>query len=261
MKKSLLEIWQFRELLGGLVKKDIKLRYKQTLIGIAWAVFSPITLTLIFSSVFSGFTAGKTGAIPRYPLFVYSGLAVWFLFSGSLSSAVSVLVNNSSLVTKVYFPREVFPLSAVFSKLLDFSLALAVLLIMLPFFKVPLSAGLLWIPVIVLVQLAFTAGLALLLSMGNLFFRDVKYIFDSVITIWMFATSVIYPIKSVSPLKNNLLALNPMIPIIDAFRGAVFEGRLSNPIPFMLASGIAIITLFAGLALFHKMEYLFAERI
>ena len=260
MKKSLKEIWRYRELLGGLINKDIKLRYKQTLLGIAWAVFSPLTLTLIFTFVFSRFAAVKTGAIP-YPLFVYSGLAVWTLFSGSLASAVTVLVNNSSLVTKVYFPREVFPLSAVLSKLPDFFLGLAVLFIMLPFFNVPFTAGLLWIPVIVLVQLAFTAGLALLLSMGNLFFRDVKYIFDSVITIWMFATSVIYPIKSSNPLINNLLALNPLIPVIDAFRDAVFEGGIRNPVPFLLASAIALITLFAGLALFHKLEYLFAERI
>ncbi len=260
MKKSLQEIWQYRELLGRLINRDIGLRYKQTLLGIAWAVFSPLTMTLIFTFVFSRFAVVKTGAIP-YPLFVYSGLAAWSLFSGSLSSSVPVLVNNSSLVTKVYFPREVFPLSAVLSKLLDFSLALALLFILLPFFGVRFTFGLLWLPVIFIVQLAFTAGLALLLSMGNLFYRDVKYIFDSVITIWMFATSVIYPIKSSNHFINNLLALNPLIPIIDAFRGAVFEGGILNPVPFLLASAIAFITLFAGLALFHKLEYLFAERI
>ena len=260
MKKSLIEIWQYRELLGGLIKKDLKLRYKQTLLGVAWAIFSPLTLTLIFTFVFNRFAPVNTGAVP-YLLFVYSGLTVWSLFSGSLSAAVPVLVNNSSLVSKVYFPREVFPLSAVFSKLLDFALSLAVLFVLLPFFHIPFTFALLWLPVITLVELSFAAGLALLLSMGNLFFRDVKYIFDSVITIWMFATSVIYPIKSSNPLITNLLALNPMIPLIYAFRGAVFEGGIHNPVPFVLAAAIAFVTLFAGLALFHKLEYLFAERI
>ncbi|MFH1073480.1 MAG: ABC transporter permease [Candidatus Firestonebacteria bacterium] len=246
--------------MAGLVQKDVKLRYKQTLLGIAWAVFSPLTMMLIFSFVFNRMAPIPTGKIP-YPLFVYCGLVAWYLFANSLSSSVPVLVSNSSLVTKVYFPREVFPLSLVFSKLVDFFIALAILFILLPFFGIKFTLALFWLPVILIVQLAFTSGMALLLSMGNLFFRDVKYIFDSVIILWMFATSVIYPIKSANPAINNLLALNPMIPVIDAYRNVIFDGALLNAGPFLAAATIAFLVLLVGLGLFHKMEYLFAERI
>ncbi|MEI7905185.1 MAG: ABC transporter permease [Candidatus Firestonebacteria bacterium] len=260
MIKSLKEIWEYRELLAGLVLKDVKLRYKQTLLGIAWAVFSPLTMMLIFSFVFSRVAPISTGRIP-YPIFVYCGLVAWYLFANSLSSAVPVLVSNAGLVTKVYFPREVFPLSSVLSKLVDFFLALALLFLLMPFFGIKFTPALLWIPVILFVQLAFTFGLALLFSMGNLFFRDVKYIFDSVIVIWMFATPVIYPINSSSGPISCLLALNPMIPLVDAYRGVVFEGALLNAGPFLIAAVIAFLVLAAGLTVFHKMEYLFAERI
>jgi len=254
------ELVSYRELLYSLVLRDIKIRYKQSFLGIAWAMFTPLAMMLIFTFVFSRITKISTGEIP-YPIFAYCGLLPWTFFSGSLTGATVSLVSNRSLVTKIYFPREVFPLAAILSKFVDFCIALVILFGLMIYFRVSFHWTILLFPLLLVVQVLFMAGLAFFLSMGYLFYRDIKYIFDVIIMLWMFATSVIYPINVESPTLQRILMLNPMTPILDSYRSLILEGRIPNISSLSLPTVIAVAFFIIGWVWFHKSEYLFAETI
>ena len=254
------EIFRYRELLWSLTLKQLKIRYKQTFLGIAWALFTPLAMMLIFTFIFSRIAKISTADIP-YLIFVYCGLLPWTFFSGSLSTATTVLVSNTNLITKVYFPREVFPLSIILSKFVDFCIASLILIGLMFFYRVNLHFTILFVPLVLLTQIMLMTGLSFLLSMGNLFYRDVKYIFDVVIVLWMFATSVIYPINVESAVLQRILMLNPMTPIIDAYRALILKGTLPNLSYLGVAAAISIAIFFVGLFYFHRNEHLFAENI
>lgn len=250
---------QYRELLYQMTRRDLMLRYKQTVMGFGWAIFSPLVNTVIFSVVFTRVAPLDVG-VP-YPLFAYAGLLAWNLFSSALRFSVSSLTANTNLVAKVYFPREIFPFSTVIVAAFDFLVASTILVAMMVYYAIPPTPALLFLPVVVAVQLAFTASVALLLAMGNLFYRDVKYLFEVVITFWMFATSVLYPIDRIGGRVGVLLQVNPMTPIVDAYRQILFHGQLPD------ASGFSVLTLSSVLLLtftwllFHRAEFRFAENI
>jgi len=260
MRAIIGEIFQYRELLSRLVIKSLKVRYKQALLGMAWAGFTPLAMMFIFTFVFTKITKVSTEGIP-YPIFAYCGLLPWTFFAGSLTAATNSLVGNANLVTKVYFPREVFPLAVIFSKLVDFFIASIILVGLMLFYGFGWQPTILLVPLVFMVQIALMMGLAFLLSLGNLFFRDVKYVFDVLIILWMFVTSVIYPIKVGSPILQRILMLNPMTPIIDAYRALILEGRLPQVGPLFTAGIISIFILLVGAYLFHRNEHLFAENI
>jgi len=227
--------------------------------GFGWAVFMPLVNTLIFSVIFMRVAPVSTG-VP-YPLYAYSGLLVWNAFASSLRFAVTSLTANSSLVTKIYFPREIFPLSAVLVTLVDSIVGSVVLAGMMVYYHVPVTSAILLVPVVVLVLLAFTSAIALTLAMANLFYRDVKYLFEVVLTLWMFATSVVYPIELVTGRLGVLLALNPMVPIINAFRSVVIRGAFPDPAPFAAVAGVSVLMLIGAWVVFHRAEFTFAENI
>src|SRR5688572_16968896 len=179
---------QYRELLLQMVRKDLLIRYKQSIMGFGWAVFMPLINTIVFTTIFSRMAKVQTD-VP-YPVYAYCGLAAWNFFASSLRFSVVSLTSNSNLVTKIYFPREIFPFSAVVVALVDFAVSTTVLFAMMTYYGIGLTSTAFFVPVIVLVQMMFTTGIALLLAMGNLFFRDVKYMFEVTVTVWMFATSV-----------------------------------------------------------------------
>jgi ABC-type polysaccharide/polyol phosphate export permease len=249
----------YRELLLQMTRRDLLLRYKQTVMGFAWAIFTPIINTLIFSVIFTRVARIETG-IP-YPLFAYSGFMTWNLFASSLRSSVGSLTGNTSLVTKVYFPREIFPFSAVFVALVDFTVSSTILIGFLIYYRIEPTWTILFVPVIIVVQVAFTAGVALLLAMANLFFRDVKYLFEVVLMFWMFASSVVYPTALVGGSLSQVLQLNPMTPIIDAYRAVLIRGELPAAGPFGLAAALAVVTLAVGWVVFHRAEFQFAENV
>ena len=249
----------YRELLFQMVRRDLLLRYKQTIMGFGWAIFTPIINTLIFSVIFTRVARLDTG-IP-YPLFAYSGFMAWNLFASSLRGSVGSLTGNTSLVTKVYFPREIFPFSAVFVALVDFTVSSTILIGFLIYYRIEPSWTILFVPVIVVVQVAFTAGVALLLAMANLFFRDVKYLFEVVLMFWMFASSVVYPTSLVGGWLSQALQLNPMTPIIDAYRAVLIRGELPPAGPFAIAAALAVVTLAVGWTVFHRAEFKFAENV
>ena len=242
-----------------MTKRDLLLRYKQTVMGFAWAIFMPLVSTVVFSVIFTRVAPIKT-EVP-YPLFAFCGLLVWNFFAASLRFSVMSLTNNETLVTKVYFPREIFPLSAVAVSFIDAAVASVVLTGLMVYYGIAPSAALLFLPVVALVHVSFTIGVALTLAMANLFYRDVKFMFEIVITLWMFGSSVVYPLDSVGGTLGVLMKINPMSPIIDAYRNVILYQRLPDAASFGYAATVSLIVLLAGWRMFHKAEYAFAENI
>ncbi len=253
------ELAAYRELMFSLVRRDLLLRYKQTVMGFGWSVLMPVTYMIIFSLIFTRVVTLQT-EVP-YPIYVYAGLLPWNFFASTLRFAVASLTSNSTLITKVYFPREILPFSTILVALVDFLVGFSVLALLMLYYQVPISWTILLLPVVIAVQVVFTAGVTLLLSMGNLYYRDVKYMVEILITLWMFATSVVYPVDRVGGSLAMVLKLNPMTPIIDAYRSILLHGRIPDPVAFGTAAGVSILLLMVAWVLFHRAEFEFAERI
>jgi len=253
------ELVDYRELLLALTRRDLLLRYKQTVMGFGWAILMPVTYMIVFSLVFTRVVKLDTG-VP-YPIYAYTGLLPWNFFASALRFSVGSLTANTTLVTKVYFPRELLPFTAILVSLVDFAVGAVVLAVLMIGCHVTPHWTILLVPVVVLVQVAFTAAVALLLSMGNLFYRDVKYLLEILITLWMFATSVVYPVERVGGRLSPLLALNPMTPILDAYRALILHGQLPAAGPFGYATAVSVVLLAACWLMFHRAEFQFAERI
>jgi lipopolysaccharide transport system permease protein len=253
------ELVEYRELLTEMTKRDLLLRYKQTIMGFGWAVFMPLVNTAVFSVIFTRVAPIDTG-VP-YPLFAFCGLLAWNFFASTLRFSVNSLVSNMNLVTKVYFPRELFPLSAMLVGVVDMLVGALVLIGLMIYYGVGPSLMLLWLPVVLLVQMAFTMGVGLLLAMANLFYRDVKYLFEVVVTVWMFATSVVYPIGRLGGRLGMLLILNPMTPIIDGYRDILLFHRSPFNAAFAAATLISVVCLGLAWLIFHRAEFQFAENV
>jgi lipopolysaccharide transport system permease protein len=259
VREMLSEQIEYRELLVRMTARDLLLRYKQTVMGFGWAVFMPLVNTAIFSVIFTRVAPIDTG-IP-YPLYAYCGLVTWNFFASSQRFAVVSLTSNTNLVTKVYCPREIFPFSAIAVTLVDFAVASTVLFGLMLYYRVGIGWPILFVPVVLAVHVIFTAGVALLLAMGNLFYRDVKYLFEIVIAVWMFATSVVYPVDRIGGYLGAMLKLNPMTPIIDAYRSTLLGGTLPDMGPFAVAAALSLALLAVGWLSFHRAEFQFAENI
>ena len=257
--EMLREQHDYRELLYQMTRRDLLLRYKQTVMGFGWAVFMPIINTILFSVVFMRVARLDVG-VP-YPLFAYTGLLVWNFFASALRFSVASLTANINLVAKVYFPREIFPFSAVIVSAVDFAVGAILLVAMMAYYRVAPTPAILILPAIVVIQIALTAAVALLLAMANLFYRDVKYLFEVMITVWMFATSVLYPVDRVTGWAGRLLRLNPMTPIVDAYRSVLLRGELPPFEPLAITAVVSFVLLASVWLVFHRSEYQFAEYI
>jgi ABC-type polysaccharide/polyol phosphate export permease len=259
VKEMLQEQVDYRELLYQMTRRDLMLRYKQTVMGFGWAVFMPLLNTVIFSIVFTKVTTLNVG-VP-YPIYAYCGLLAWNFFASSLRFSVNSLTANINLVAKVYFPREIFPFSAVVVSAVDFAVGATVLVAMMIWYQIPVTFAVLFLPVVFLVHAMFTAGVALILAMANLFYRDVKYLFEVVIMMWMFATAVLYPVDRLEGTLRWILAANPMTPIIDAYRAVLLRGTLPDMLPLAAAAAVSVVILAGGWLMFHRSEYHFPEYI
>jgi homopolymeric O-antigen transport system permease protein len=251
------ELVEYRELLYQLSLKDLLVRYKQSVMGFGWAVFMPLVNTVLFSVIFTRVTRLNTD-VP-YPVFAYTGLLFWNFFASSLRFAVVSLSGNAVLVTKIYFPREIFPFSAIIVCFVDLLVGSTILIGLMIYYQLPPTLAILFVPVLLLIQILFTAGIALLAAMANLFLRDVKYLFEMILTIWMFATSVVYPVDLVGGKLGTLLKLNPMTPIIDGYRSTLLRGELPPWGPLAVSAAISVVMLAVGWIIFHRSEYQFAE--
>lgn len=259
LKEIVREQFEYRTLLYQMTKRDLLLRYKQTIMGFGWAVFMPLVNTAVFSVIFTRVAPIET-KVP-YAVFAYCGLWAWNFFASSLKFSVGSLTANANLVTKVYFPREVFPISAVIVSLVDFAVAGSVLIFLMAYYRIPIGPTVLLLPLILLIQIMFTTAVAFLLAKWNLFYRDVKYVFEVAIVVWMFATSVVYPVELVGGRLGLLMRLNPMTAIIEAYRSVLLYGELP-PLGSLLGAAIfAVFLLICSWVAFHRSEFEFAENV
>jgi lipopolysaccharide transport system permease protein len=257
------EIWEYRELLYFLVWRDIKVRYKQTAIGVAWAVLQPVLTMAVFWLFLGKLARLPSDGLP-YAVFYFGGLVPWTYFSYSLNNATNTVVNHQSLLTKVYFPRLVLPISAVLSGLVDFAIGFALLLIVVFGYRIVPGASVLWLPLLLLLAVGTALGVGLWLSALNALYRDVRYIISFVVQFWMFASPVMYPSTLVSkhwPRWAWLYGLNPMTGVIDGFRWAL-TGKGQAPGLLLLVSAIMVaLVLVGGLMFFHRMEGTMADLV
>lgn len=251
---------RYRDVLVALVRRELLVRYKQTAIGFGWAILVPVLQMVIFTVIF-------TRAVPieldyPYPIYAYAGLLPWNLFATAAKTSAGSMTDSPQLVTNAYFPREMLPFSKVLVGAVDFTLASSVLGLMMLLYGTPVAWTVVLLPAVVAVQLAFTAGIALLISMANLFYRDVRYVTDLLFMVWMFATSVVYPVERIGGrLGQVLTTVNPMTPIIEAYRSLLLRGELPLSPEFGIACLISVGTLAVGWVVFHRAEFRFAERI
>ena len=252
------ELWEYRELLYFLTWRDIKVRYKQTVLGAAWAIIQPIFTMLVFSLFFGKLAKMPSDGIP-YPLFAYAALVPWTFFAGALSQSSNSLVQSANLITKVYFPRLAIPISSVLSGAVDFALAFAVLLGMMFYMGVVPTINVLWLPALMLLALVTSLGAGLWLSALNVEFRDIRHTVPFLTQFWMFATPIAYPSSLLEEPWRTLYAINPMVGVVEGFRWALL-GSDTAPGPMLALSSLAALAVFiGGMYYFRRMEKTFAD--
>jgi len=257
---DLRELWRFRELVYFLALRDIKVRYKQTALGVAWVLIQPLLAMGIFSIIFGGIARLPSEGIP-YPLFVITGLVPWFYFANATSGASGSVVGNTQLISKVYFPRLVIPIGAVLANLVDLSVGIGLLLILLLVFGFSIGLQILALPFLVVLLVLTVLGVSVWLSALDVQYRDVRYAVPFFIQVWLFATPVIYPASQVPEAWRPLLALNPMAGVIEGFRWALF-GTTPAPVVLLTISTVVVLAVLGtGLLYFRRMERTFADVI
>ncbi|MCH7924191.1 MAG: ABC transporter permease [Planctomycetes bacterium] len=263
------ELYRYRELLLSLTWRDVRIRYKQSMLGIGWAVLMPLSMMLVFTFVFTRAIDARSvlNVDMPYALFAYTGLVPWTFFSAGLNGCVNSLVANRNLVTKVYFPREVFPLACIGSSLVDFFIASTVLVGLMAYFhfsgawSCAVQPAIMFVPIVFCVQVAMMIGLGMLLAMANLFYRDVRQVFSVVIQLWMFVSAVVVPVPNDGSMLAKVIALNPLVPIINAYRDCILYGRIPDAGGFCYAAIMAAIFLVVGWVCFRRASFKFAECI
>lgn len=253
------ELWDYRELLYFLTWRDIKVRYKQTVLGVAWAIIQPFFTMVVFSLFFGRLAQVPSDGIP-YPIFSYAALLPWTFFANGLTQSSNSLVGSANLIRKVYFPRLVVPVSSVLSGLPDFALAFIILLGMMVYYGLyPTAASLLWLPLFLLLALVTSLGVGLWLSALNAQYRDVRYAVPFLVQFWMFATPVAYPASLLDEPWRTLYGLNPMVGVVEGFRWALL-GAGASPGPMVVVSALAsVVILVTGAFYFRRMEKTFAD--
>jgi lipopolysaccharide transport system permease protein len=257
---KLRELWEYRELIYFLVWREIKIRYKQTVIGAAWAVIQPLFTMLVFSLFFGRLAKIPSDGIP-YPVFSLAGLVPWTFFANGLTQSSNSLVGNANLVSKVYFPRLCVPIAGVLSGMLDFAIAMGMLLILALGFGFVPGANIVWLPAFVLLAIVTSLGAGLWLAALNVEYRDVRYIVPFLTQFWMFATPLAYPSSLLSEPWRTLYALNPMVGVVEGFRWGIL-GASNAPGPMVaVSSAAALALLLSGALYFRRMERTFADVI
>lgn len=253
------ELWEYRELLYFLVWRDVKVRYKQTVLGATWAIIQPFFTMLVFSVFFGNLAKVPSDGIP-YPIFSYAALVPWSFFSRGLSQASNSLVGGARLIKKIYFPRLAMPIATVLGGIVDFALAFVVLLAMMLYFDILPTLNAIWLPFFLALALTTSLGVALWLSAMNVQFRDVRYAVPFITQFWMFATPIAYSSSLIEdPLLRTLYGINPMVGVVEGFRWALLDTDTA-PGPIILVSSLAALALLvSGAFYFRRMEKTFAD--
>jgi len=257
---KLSELWAYRELLYFLIWRDVKVRYKQTVLGASWAIIQPLFTMLVFSLFFGKLAKMPSDGIP-YPIFSFTALVPWTFFAQGLGQTTGSIVGSANLITKVYFPRLVIPLASVLSGLVDFMIAFSVLILMMLYYGIVPTVNTLWLPLFLLLALITSLGVGLWLSVLNVEYRDVRYVLPFVIQFWMFATPIVYPSSLLSEPWRTIYGLNPMVGVVEGFRWALL-GANTAPGPTIAVSAVAACGILAGGAFyFRRMEKKFADLV
>ena len=255
---KLAEVWEYRELLLFLTWRDMKVRYKQTVLGIAWAVIQPLFTMVVFSLFFGRLAAMPSDGIP-YPVFAYAALVPWTFFANGLAQSADSLVGSANLIRKVYFPRLAIPLATVMSGIVDFAIAFVVLLVLMLYYGIAPTTNVLWLPLLLLLAVITALGVGLWLSALNVKFRDVRYIVPFLVQFWLFATPIAYPSSLLREPWRTVYGLNPMAGVVEGFRWALL-GSQPAPGPMIIVSfATALVILIAGAFYFRRMEDTFAD--
>ncbi|MFZ6034788.1 MAG: ABC transporter permease [Patescibacteria group bacterium] len=253
-------MWEYRELLWNLAHREINQRYKQSVLGYAWVILNPLFQLIVLDFVFSTVLKIPSQGVP-FIIFLAVALLPWNLFATSLTSSVNALIANSSLITKIYFPREILVYSTIIAKIVDFLFSCIVLVVFFIFFKTIITPTLIWVPVIFAIQIIFTAGLSLILAGLNLFYRDIQYLLNLVIMLWMYLTPVMYPVEIIPDKYRFIFSLNPMSVIINAYRQTVLGGGQPSYSSLAIAFFMSVTVFAIGFYMFKKMEGEFADYV
>lgn len=255
---GLREFWSYRELLYFLTWRDIKVRYKQTLLGLTWAIIQPFFTMIVFSLFFGKLAKMPSDGIP-YPIFTYAALVPWTFFATGLTQSSNSVVASSNMIKKVYFPRLIIPISSILPGLVDFAVAFVVLLGMMAYFNMVPTANVVFLPVFLLLALVTALGVGLWLAAINVQYRDVRYAVPFVLQFWMFSTPIVYPSSLLGEPWRTLYAINPLVGIVEGFRWALL-GANTAPGPIIIVSSIVAIALFfGGVFYFRHLEKTFAD--
>jgi lipopolysaccharide transport system permease protein len=255
---KLKELWEYRELLYFLIWRDVKVRYKQTVLGAAWAIIQPFFTMIVFSLFFGKLAKIPSDGIP-YPIFCYAALVPWTFFANGLGKASHSLVGGGNLIKKIYFPRLSMPLASVLSGTVDFVLAFIMLIGMMLYFGIVPTINVIWLPFLLLLSLVAALGVSLWLSCMNVQFRDVQYVIPFLTQFWLFATPVAYPSSLLSEPWRTLYGINPMVGVVEGFRWALL-GTKTAPGPIIFVSSLVAFSLLVGGAFyFRRMEKTFAD--
>ncbi|MCS6907922.1 MAG: ABC transporter permease [Anaerolineales bacterium] len=260
MPLNLQELWAFRELIYFLTWRDIKVRYKQTVLGAAWAVLQPLINMLVLTFIFGNLARLSTDNIPR-PIFTFTALLPWGLFSKALADAGRSMLTNRSMITKVYFPRLIIPLSSVLGGLLDFVIQFFILVGMMTYYRILPTHAVWTLPFFVLLALVTALGFGLWLSALNVLYRDVGYILPFLTQIWMLVTPVAYSARTVPTEYQFFYALNPMVGVVEGFRWALLGARPPEVLTLTMSSLISLAVLLSGMYYFRRMERTFADMV
>lgn len=258
ISKAQLKHWW--ELTDELTKREIKQRYKQSVLGYAWVILNPFVQMLVMTFVFSTLFQAKSVGVP-YAIFIYVGLLPWTLFSSSLNSAVNSLVSNAGLLTKIYFPREIFVISTLLAKNVDFFLASTVFVAMMVWFQIPPSWSMLWLLPIFITQNIFTYALSLVAATFNLFYRDIQYVIGLVVMMWFYLTPVIYPVELFPPQYRWIFQINPMAVFINGYREILLNGNPPNLTSLGIGVVASILLVVIASVIFKRLEGSFADSV
>ncbi len=257
---KLKDVWEYRELLYFLAWRDVKVRYKQTVLGVIWAVMQPVFTMIVFSIFFGWLVKVPSDGLP-YPFFAFCALLPWQLFASSLTATSNSLVANQHLITKISFPRLVIPLSATAGSLLDFSIAFLVLLAMMIGYKIVPTIAMLALPLFVLLTIAMALGIGMWFSALNVKYRDVRHVLPFLTQVWMFATPVVYPSSLVPESWRMLYALNPMVGVIEGVRWALLGTSSAPGSMLLLSTAVTSVLLVSGVFYFRRAERTFADMV
>jgi lipopolysaccharide transport system permease protein len=257
---DLRDLWTYRELFFFLVWRDVKIRYKQTVIGAAWAVIQPFFTMVVFSIFFGVLAKVPSDGVP-YPVFSYCGLLPWTFFSNGMTQAANSLLGNATLISKVYFPRVLIPLSAIVTGLVDFGFALCVLVGMMLFYRIHPTWHIVWLPVFLVVSFIVALGAGLWLAALNVRFRDIRFVVGFVISFWLYATPVIYPSSLLGGRLASLVGLNPMSAVVEGFRWCLLGIGIGPGHMLLVSLGFSMFLLASGAWYFRRVERTFADVI